>query len=118
MSKSTKKVTSELKKESDNILSDLNITSALSYFPYLIGALAMYFLAEDKKTLHHVKYSAMMAVAVIVLMFILNGIASVILNFAYWGVSLFFAFKAYKGEEVKVEIFDTIEEKISEKIKR
>ena len=73
MPKPTKKVTLEVKQESDSILSDANLTSAMSYFPYFIGAAAMYFLAEDKRVMHHAKYSAMMAAAVIVLMFVLNG---------------------------------------------
>lgn len=116
MPKTTKK---SAPKSNNNFLAQANVTSALSYFPYLIGAIAMYFLAEDKKnTLHHVKYSAMMAVAVIVLMFVLNGFFAGVLNLAYWGVSFFFAWKAFNGEEVKVEILDSVEEKISEKINK
>lgn len=59
-----------------------------------------------------------MAAFVIILFFILNGFFANVLNLAYWGVSIFFAYKAYNGEKVQVEILDTIEEKISEKVKK
>lgn len=116
MPKTTKK---SVPKGSNNFLAQANITSAISYFPYLIGAITMYFLAEDKKaTLHHVKYSAMMAVAVIVLIFVLNPFFAGVLNLAYWAISFFFAWKAYNGEEVSVEILDKVEEEFNKKIKK
>lgn len=120
MPKATKKAApKKAATSSDNILGNVNLTSAMSYFPYFIGAVAMYFLAENKKSvMHHVKYSAILAVIVIALMFVLNSFFAGILNLAYWVWSAFLAFKAYKGEAVQVEILDTIEEKISDTIKK
>lgn len=40
------------------------------------------------------------------------------LNIAYIGFCIYLALKAYKGEEVKVEILDSIEEKIIETVKK
>jgi hypothetical protein len=48
----------------------------------------------------------------------LKGFFASIVNLAYWGISIYFAVKAYKGEEVTVEILDTIEGKISEQVKK
>lgn len=59
-----------------------------------------------------------MAGAVIILSFVLNGFFTQILVLAYFAVSAYFAWKAYNGEEVHVEILDTIEDKISEKVKK
>lgn len=80
----------------------------------------MYFFGEsDKKAaMHHITYSAMLAVAVMVSFLILNGFFANVVNLAYIGLSAYFAYKAYNGEEVKVEILDTIEGKISEKVKK
>jgi uncharacterized membrane protein len=77
----------------------------------------MYFLAENKKAIMpHIKYSAMIAVAVIVLMFVLNGFFATLLNLVYWIGSAFLAFKAYTGEQVHIEILDNVEEKLEKKI--
>lgn len=70
MAKATKKTT--VKKTAGNtsdFLENANIVHALSYFPYFIGAVAMYFLGKtDKKaTMHHIKYSALLAAGVVIL---------------------------------------------------
>lgn len=104
---------------STSILENKNIVNALAYFPYFIGAVLMYFLAADKKSaMHHIKYSALMATIVVIVLFIVNPFVGKIVCLAYLGVSAFFAFKAYKGQEVKVEILDTVESKISETLKK
>jgi len=96
--KSTKKSANSSKKAANSsILADTNITGALSYFPYFIGALAMYFLAEDRKAiLKHIKYSVLLAFAAVILMILLNQFFAWVFNLAYWGFSAFLAFKAYK----------------------
>ncbi len=113
--KSAKKIV-----ESVGVLQNANIVHALSYLPFFVGAVSMYFLGKtDKKAaMHHIKYSVLMAVIVIIAYIPLDMFFDRLLSLAYVGVSAFFAYKAYMGEEVKVEIFDTIEDKISEKIKK
>lgn len=120
MAKATKKTTTKANTAPESMLEKSNVVNALSYFPYLIGAIAMYFLGESnkKEAMHHISYSAIMGVAVIVLFFVLNGFFANVVNLAYLGISAFFAYKAYNGEKVQVEILDTIEDKISEKVKK
>lgn len=45
-------------------LENPNIVHALSYFPYFIGAVAMFFLgrSDKKAAMHHIKYSGLLAV--------------------------------------------------------
>jgi uncharacterized paraquat-inducible protein A len=68
--------------------------------------------------MHHIKYSALMAAVVFILTFVLNGFFMKLVALAYLAVSAYFAWKAYNGEEVHVEILDTIEDKITEKVKK
>ncbi len=86
MPKATKKTAPKKTKASSNtILENVNMTSAMSYFPYFIGAVAMYFLAENRKpVLHHIKYSFILAVIVLFLFFVLNSFFIGILNLGYW----------------------------------
>ena len=103
-----------------DILTNQNAVHALTYVPYFVGPIVMYFLAKtDKKALmHHVNYSLLMAVGAAVLFFLLKGFFANVVNIAYLVASWYFAFKAYSGETVQVEIFDTIEGKISETVKK
>ena len=41
-----------------------------------------------------------------------------VVSIAYLVISALFAYKAYRGEKVEVEILDVIEDKISEKIQK
>ena len=122
MAKTTKKAPkkSTAKTGSNDFLENANMVHALSYFPYFIGAVSMYFLgkSDKKKSLHHIKYSAMLALVAFVLIVLLRGFFAQIASLAYLVISGFFAWKAYNGEEVKVELLDTIEDKISEKVKK
>ena len=122
MAKATKKPAAKkaASAKSGNILENANIVHALSYVPYFIGAVAMYFLGEsDKKAaMHHIKYSALIAAAVIILTFVLNGFFIQILALAYLAGSAYLAWKAYNGEDVTIEILDTVEDKIAEKVKK
>lgn len=117
MSKTEKTVSSETKK---SILDQANMVHALSYIPFFIGAIAMYFLGNtDKKAaMHHIKYSLMLSIAATLLFVILSSFFGYVLNMAYIGLSVYFGLKAYKGEAVEVEILDVIEDKIQEKIKK
>ena len=80
----------------------------------------MYFLGQSDKAraMHHIKYSALLAVGALVLFFVLNGFFANVVNIAYVAGSAFLAWKAYNGEEVNIEILDAVEGKISEKVKR
>lgn len=120
MAKAPKKATAKKTSTPGNLLENANVVHALSYFPYLIGAIGMYFLGQSnkKEAMHHISYSAIMGAIVIVLFFVLNGFFANVVNLVYIGVSAFFAYKAYNGEDVQVEILDTIEDKISEKVKK
>ena len=96
-----------------------NVVNALTYFPFA-WALVVYLWKRPSKggLLKNIKYSGLLAVGTIVLCILLNTLFTSILNIAYLGVSIFFAWKAYNGEKIKVEILDTIEGKISEKVKK
>jgi len=102
------------------VLDDANTVHALSYFPFFIGPVAMYFLwkSDKDKALHHIKYALLMAVAVLVLFMILNPFIARVVTLVYLWASGYFAFKAYNGEDVKVEIFDSVEDKISKSMKK
>lgn len=52
-----------------------NIVHALAYFPYFIGAIGMFFLAktEKKALLHHVKYSAFLALGACIGLILFRG---------------------------------------------
>jgi len=117
--KTTKKTVKDIKL-AVWVLDNENLVHALSYFPFFIGPIAMYFLGNTNNVLkmHHIKYALLMAVAVLVLFMILNWFASRVVTLAYIVASGYFAFKAYNGEIVKVEIFDTVEDKISKTIKK
>jgi len=121
MTKAAKKVTTKVVVEQPSILERPNLVHAMAYFPYLIGAIAMYFLGQtDKKAaMHHIKYSVIMAIIVIIAGLLLVG--SLLWKFiapAYIIGSAFLAWKAYNGEEVHIEILDTIEDKIAENVKK
>ena len=122
MVKQTKKTTKTTKQivDSVGVLEDANLVHALSYFPFFIGPVAMYFLGktDKKKAMHHIKYALLIAIAVCVLFFILNGFVSRLVSLAYLTGSAYLAWKAYNWEEVTIEILDTVEEKIAEKVKK
>lgn len=122
MAKATKKPAAKkaAPAKSGNILENENIVHALSYVPYFIGAVAMYFLggSDKKAAMHHIKYSALIAAAVIILTFVLNGFFIQILALGYLIGSAYLAWKAYNGEDVTIEILDTVEDKIAEKVKK
>ncbi len=103
-----------------SILEQANIVHALSYIPYFIGPVLMFFLAKsDKKaSMHHVKYSALIAIAAVVLFILLRGFFANLVNVLYIVGSGYLAWKAYSGEEVKLEILDSVEEKISETVSK
>lgn len=123
MPKETKKATKKTAKEITAavwVLDNENMVHALSYFPFFIGPIAMYFLGNTNNVLkmHHIKYATIMAIAVLLSFLILNNIFSQLVSMVYIVASGYFAFKAYKWEVVKVEILDTIEQKFNEQIKK
>jgi len=85
MAKTTKKSAKDKAVTSGNILEQANVMHAVSYFPYFIGAAAVFFLgkSDKKKALHHIKYSALLAAGVFILMFILNGFFMSIVTLVY-----------------------------------
>ena len=118
MSKSDKKGASL--STTASILDQANMVHALAYIPYFIGAVAMYFLGntDKKQAMHHIKYSAMIAGVAMILILVLKGFFGMVVSVAYLVISALFAYKAYRGEKVEVEILDVIEDKISEKIQK
>lgn len=125
MPKTTKKAAPKKSASSETsgnatFLENANIVHALAYFPYFIGAIAMFFLGKtDKKALlHHVKYSLILAFAAFVLFVILNGFFANVVNIAYICFSVYLAYKAYNGEEVNVEILDKVEEEFNKRMKK
>lgn len=103
-----------------DILEKPNMVHALAYIPYLIGPIVMFFLSKtDKKNLmHHIKYAVIIFAATILLMIILNDVFRTILNILYIVASGYLAWKAYNGEEVQIEILNSVEEKFNEKINK
>ena len=95
MSKSDKKVSAS---SAPSILDQANMVHAMAYFPYFIGAIAMYFLGntDKKQAMHHIKYSAILAVIAMLLIIILKGVFGTLVSIAYLVVSGIFAYKAYK----------------------
>jgi len=95
-----------------------NIVHALAYFPYGIGAISMYFLGRTNKeaAMHHIKYSALIAIAAILGHVLLSGsIIGWLIFPAYMVGTGILAWKAYNGEDVTIEILDSVEEKLSKK---
>lgn len=116
-----KKTTKPAKKNlANDILEKPNMVHALAYIPYLIGPIVMFFLSktDKKKLMHHIKYAAIIFVATILLMIVLNDVFRTILNILYIAASGYLAWKAYNGEDVQIELLDSVEEKINEKINK
>ncbi len=97
-----------------SFLNKQNIVHALAYFPFFVGAISMYFLAQTNKEalLHHVKYSLLLSVGILILIFLFNQFFANISILLYIGLSIYFAFKAFKWQEIEVELLDVIEDKI------
>ncbi len=100
--------------------SEQKIIDAIAYIPYFIGPVIAYFLwkADKTRTLHHIKYAFILAVWAIVLTLVLNSFFSGIINLAYIIASAFFGFKALRGDDVQIQIFDSIEDKLIEQVKK
>lgn len=123
MAKTTKKTSTKKSSSPEvyaNLLDNPSVVHAFAYFPYFIGAVAMYFFgnSDKKAALHHIKYSFLLSLSVVILLLILNSWVMSVVTLVYIGASIYLALKAYKGEEVKLEILDTIEDKISETVKK
>lgn len=58
----------------ESFLENPNIVHALAYIPYFIGAVSMYFLGKTgkKAAMHHIKYSALLALGAILLIVLLD----------------------------------------------
>ena len=119
-----KKVTKKNKEdETSSFMEKENIHNTLSYFPY-IGALIMYIWKRPSKweLLRNIKYSGILAIGAILLCIILNSFFWAILHLVYLGISIFFAWKAYNEEKIRVGVLDkvleTIESMISRKTKK
>ncbi len=109
------------KKTGSNILEQANMVHALAYIPYGVWAIAMFFLAlsDKNKAMHHIKYSGIIAVAAILGHVLLNGSFIGWLIFpAYIAGSAYLGWKAYNGEEVTIELLDSVEEKIEGAVKK
>lgn len=92
----------------------------MSYIPYGVGALAMYFSHGNTEKKQHfiILNTLMIAVAAIVCLVIFWMTFWYILNLAYIVLSVYFGWRAYNGQEVEVEFLDVIEDKITETIKK
>ena len=102
-----------------SILEKPNMVHALAYIPYFIWAVAMFFLAKTNKkiAMHHIKYSGIIAIAAILgHLFLTWSIIGWLIFPAYMLGSAYLGWKAYNGEDVHIDILDTVEEKISEKV--
>lgn len=109
------------KTSTPSMLEQENIVHALSYFPYGIGAIAMFFLgmSDKKKALQHIKYSWVLAVVAIIWHIFLTGsILGWIIFPAYILVSWYLALKAYNGEKIQIDMIDSLEDKVQEKMKK
>lgn len=104
----------------NSILSQESMTHSLSYIPYFIGPIVMFFLADTnkKKLLVHVKYSAIIAWAVIILTIMLNVFFAYLLHVVYIWLSLYLWYTAYNGENIQIDFIDTLEDKVYENIKK
>lgn len=119
MPKQTKKTAKQIA-DSVGVLDNANMVHALSYFPFFIGPVAMYFLGNTnkKKAMHHITYAFLIACGVTILFILLNEFFSRLVTLAYLIGSGYLAWKAYSGEEISIEILDTVEGKIAEKVKK
>ena len=111
---------SAIKNKKKDILSEEWVTHALTYIPYFIGPLLMFFLANsDKKKLRvHLKYSWVLALIAILLMIALNYFFTWLLSIAYLGVSILLAYKAYNGDKIQINFIDSLEDSVQEKLKK
>ncbi|MDA9128985.1 hypothetical protein N9J72_00725 [Candidatus Gracilibacteria bacterium] len=92
--------------------------NAIAYIPYLVGPALAFFLGKtDKRMLkHHIKYSLVFFLIALILTVILADFFKGITTICYIVVSGYFAYKAYSGELIKIDVFDTVEEKIHDKM--
>jgi len=104
-----------------DFFSQESTTHALTYFPYLIGPIAMFLLASThkKKLFVHIKYSSFFAIVAILLHIFVSWSILWWLIFPWYVVlSWFLAYKAYSGEKIQIDFIDTLEDKVQEKIKK
>lgn len=98
-----------------------NFKNALCYIPLVAFVL---FFTEKTKTVamkKHIKYGAILSLTYIVLYFImglvfLGGFRGIVF-LVYIALSGFLIYKAYKGQEIKIEYIDTLEKKVQENMK-
>lgn len=95
--------------------------NALCYIPLV--AFILFFTENNKSAefLKHVKYGVILFVTYAVL-YIILGFAFLwsfrgILGLLYIGISGYLFYKAYKGQEIKLEYIDTAEKKVKDHMK-
>lgn len=100
-------------------LSEQKIVNALSYIPYGIGPVLMYFFsdADQKKTMHHIKYAVILGIGAFLLSFVLNSFFTGVLQLAYIIASGYFAFRALQWDDMHVKILDEIEDQVAKTTK-
>ena len=109
------------KQQKKDLLAREEITHSFCYFPYFIWPIAMFFLAETdkKKTMIHIKYSAIIAFVVIVLhVFVSGSILGFLLFPWYVWLSVWLGVKAYNWDKIQIDFIDSLEDSVQEKIKK
>lgn len=95
--------------------------NAICYIPFV--SIILFFIEEkkSKELLKNIKYGAFLLLGYIIIRFLITGVLLLpiwgLLFLIYAGVSIFFWYKAYSGEDVTIEYIDKFEEKVKENIK-
>lgn len=98
-----------------------NFKNAVCYIPLVAFVL---FFTETTKTpalKKHIKYGAVLFLTYIVLNFLmglvfLGGFRGIVF-LIYIALSGFLIYKAYKGQDIKIDYIDTLEKKVGENLK-
>jgi uncharacterized membrane protein len=108
------------KEPKKDILLREEFTHSFSYFPYFIGPLVMFFLADSdrKKLMVHIKYSSVIAFIAILCIIAMNSFFTWLVSLLYLGLSIFLALKAYSWEKIQIDFIDSLEDSVQEKLKK
>ena len=99
-------------REKKNKVSNESLNNAISYIP--LWAIFIHFTVEDKneKLKKHMKYGFIIFIWYLIINFILPSFFSGIFFIAYLSIVWCLAFRAYSGEEIKIDTIDDFEKKL------
>jgi len=113
-------MTKEKKVSMDEKTKSENFKNAICYIPFLAIVLFFTDIKKNAEFEKNIRYGIYLLICLIIIFLILGIIPFLsslvgIAWFVYIIVSIFFGWKAYKWDDIKIDFFDSIEAKINDK---